>query len=32
LAKHYGIPNVYGPHFRRVTLPHELHMRRGLLG
>ena len=21
LAKHYGIPNVYGSHFRRVTLP-----------
>ena len=21
LAKHYGIPNVYGPQFRRVTLP-----------
>ena len=20
LAKHYGIPNVYGTHFRRVTL------------
>ena len=20
LAKHYGIPNVYGSHFRRVTL------------
>ena len=20
LARHYGIPNVYGPHFRRVTL------------
>jgi mono/diheme cytochrome c family protein len=32
LAKHYGIPNVYGPHFRRVTLPAELDMRRGLLG
>ena len=23
LAKHYGIPNVYGPHFRRVTLDRE---------
>ena len=32
LAKHYGIPNVYGPQFRRVTLPAELDMRRGLLG
>ena len=32
LAKHYGIPNVYGPQFRRVALPSELHMRRGLLG
>jgi mono/diheme cytochrome c family protein len=32
LAKHYGIRNVYGPQFRRVTLPPELDMRRGLLG
>ena len=32
LAKHYGIPNIYGPHFRRVTLPKEFDMRRGLLG
>jgi len=32
LAKHYGIPSVYGPQFRRVTLPAELDMRRGLLG
>ncbi|MEP6962727.1 MAG: DUF1592 domain-containing protein, partial [Acidobacteriota bacterium] len=32
LAKHYGIPNVYGPQFRRVELPKELDMRRGLLG
>ena len=32
LAKHYGIPNVYGPRFRRVTLPATLDMRRGLLG
>lgn len=30
LAKHYGIPDVYGSRFRRVTLP-ENH-RRGLLG
>jgi hypothetical protein len=32
LAKHYGIPNVYGPQFRRVTLGPDLDMRRGLLG
>jgi hypothetical protein len=32
LAKHYGIPNIYGSQFRRVTLPAELDMRRGLLG
>ena len=32
LAKHYGIPNIYGPQFRRITLPSELDMRRGLLG
>jgi hypothetical protein len=32
LAKHYGIPNLSGPQFRRVTLPAELDMRRGLLG
>ena len=30
LARHYGIPNVYGSHFRRVTLSNEA--RRGLLG
>ena len=30
LARHYGIPNVYGVHFRRVTLPDET--RGGLLG
>ena len=30
LARHYGIPNVYGSHFRRVTLTDE--NRRGLLG
>ena len=29
LARHYGIPNVYGSRFRRVDLPDE---RRGLLG
>ena len=32
LAKHYGIPNIYGPQFRRITLPAEFDMRRGLLG
>jgi cytochrome c5 len=32
LAKHYGIPNIYGSQFRQVTLPPELDMRRGLLG
>ena len=30
LARHYGIPNVYGDQFRRVTVPDEA--RRGLLG
>jgi hypothetical protein len=30
LAKHYGIPGVYGSHFRRVALPGP--ERRGLLG
>jgi hypothetical protein len=32
LAKHYGISNIYGAQFRRVTLPPELDVRRGLLG
>jgi len=32
LARHYGIPNVYGSQFRRVTLGPELDYRRGLLG
>src|SRR5262249_57963932 len=32
LAKHYGIPNVYGSHFRRVTLGPALDARRGVLG
>jgi mono/diheme cytochrome c family protein len=31
LAKHYGIPNVYGSHFRRVALGPN-HVRGGLLG
>jgi len=30
LARHYGLPNVYGSHFRRVHLPEGA--RRGLLG
>jgi hypothetical protein len=30
LARHYGIPNVYGSNFRRVTVTNEA--RRGLLG
>jgi hypothetical protein len=30
LARHYGIPNVYGSRFRRVKVPNEA--RRGLLG
>ncbi|MEE2777409.1 MAG: DUF1592 domain-containing protein, partial [Acidobacteriota bacterium] len=29
LARHYGIPNVYGSHFRRVELVGELAERRG---
>ena len=32
LAAHYGIPNVYGNHFRRMTLDGALEPRRGLLG
>jgi hypothetical protein len=32
LARHYGIPNIYGSHFRRVTLGPDLDARRGLLG
>ena len=31
LAKHYGIPNIYGSHFRRVNLPQDS-ARGGLLG
>jgi mono/diheme cytochrome c family protein len=31
LAQHYGVPNVQGSHFRRVTLPFDS-PRRGLLG
>ena len=32
LAKHYGIPNIYGSNFRRVQLTPEFDKRRGLLG
>jgi hypothetical protein len=32
LAKHYGIPNVYGSRLRRVPLPAQLDYRRGRLG
>ena len=32
LAKHYGIPNVYGSNFRRVELAPKFDVRRGLLG
>jgi mono/diheme cytochrome c family protein len=32
LARHYGIPGIYGSQFRRVKLDGELEVRRGLLG
>jgi hypothetical protein len=32
LAKHYGMPNVYGSQFRRVTLPPDMDFRRGIIG
>ena len=32
LAKHYGIPNIYGAQYRRVTLGPDLDYRRGILG
>src|SRR5688572_9682703 len=32
LAKHYGIPGIYGSRFHRVKLGEELDARRGLLG
>jgi hypothetical protein len=32
LARHYGIPHVYGSRFRRVELGPEFDMRHGLLG
>jgi len=32
LARHYGIPGIYGPQFRRVQLGADQDVRRGLLG
>jgi mono/diheme cytochrome c family protein len=32
LARHYGIPNVYGSQFRRIDLPAEMEDRWGLTG
>ena len=32
LAEHYDIPNIYGNHFRHITLDGALDPRRGLLG
>ena len=32
LARHYGIPNIYGPRYRRVDLGSALDYRRGILG
>ncbi len=32
LARHYGIPDVYGSRFRRIELGPEFDIRRGLLG
>jgi len=32
LAQHYGMKNIYGPQFRRVTLGPDMDVRRGLLG
>jgi len=32
LAKHYGIPNITGSQFRRITLTQDMDVRRGLLG
>ncbi len=32
LAKHYGIPGIYGSQFRRISLGPDLDVRRGLLG
>jgi hypothetical protein len=32
LARHYGIPNIYGSQFRRITLGPDMESRKGLLG
>jgi mono/diheme cytochrome c family protein len=32
LAKHYGLPNIYGSQFRRITWPPEMEDRWGLIG
>jgi hypothetical protein len=32
LAKHYGIPNIYGSQFRRITLGPDMDIRKGLTG
>jgi hypothetical protein len=32
LARHYGVPHIYGAHYRRVPLGPELDHRRGILG
>jgi hypothetical protein len=32
LARHYGIPNIYGSEFRRVSLGPDMAYRRGILG
>jgi mono/diheme cytochrome c family protein len=32
LAKHYGIKNIYGSQFRRITLGPDMEARRGLIG
>ena len=32
LAKHYGIPNIYGSQFRRITLGPDMDVRKGLIG
>jgi hypothetical protein len=32
LARHYGIPHIYGSQFRRLTFGPEMDFRRGLLG
>jgi hypothetical protein len=32
LAKHYGVPYIYGSQFRRITLGPDMEVRKGLLG